>query len=399
MSTNRFWSQARRLVFVGLAVTGVGTGGLGCGGGDEQEAPEVIRPVRYQEVRSGGSERLRSFTGVSRAGLESRLSFKVPGTVREIDVAVGDAVTAGQLLARLDPGDLRLQKEEADASLRRQEAQERNALADYDRIRGLYENGHASLGELDRARAGYESSAAAVRSAEKALELATSQLGYARLSAPVDGSISAVQVEENENVQAGQTVVVLTSGKEPEVEVAVPELLISRIQEGAPVQVRFDALAGSTFGAVVTEVGVTPRGATTTFPVTVRLDSAPEAIRPGMAAEVTFSFETKDERDRIVVPTVAVAEDRAGRFVYVIDGLQGDVGTAHRRTVEIGTLDSDGLEVLSGLSDGVLLVTAGVHKIQDGQKVRVPGAAGVGGATTGMGGGHTGSEDATGTSR
>lgn len=348
----------------------VASSAAGCSRETEQASP-VIRPVRYQQVFASGGERTRSFSGVTRAGVESRLSFKVSGTVERVAVEVGDAVSAGDLIARVDPKDYRLQEEEAQASLRRQEAQERNASAAYDRTRSLYENGHASLNDLDAARASFETARAAVRAAEKALELARSQLGYTTLSAPVDGSIASVSVEVNENVQPGQVVAVLTSGSQPEMEVSVPEVLIGDIHAGDAVTVTCDAIPGERFEATVTEVGVAAMGMATTFPVVVRLDEPNPAVRPGMAGEVVFSFASEGGVSRIYAPPPAVGEDRESRFVFVVEDVTEGVGVAKRRTVTVGELTSDGLEIAEGLRDGDLLVTAGVTKLVDGQQVRL----------------------------
>ena len=165
--------------------------------------------------------------------------------------------------------------------------------------------------------------------------------------------------------------VMLTAGSQIEVEVAIPEMLISQIRTGSPVTVSFDALPGQTSAATVREVGVAATGFATTFPVTVRLNEADSAVRSGMAAEVRFRFESRDQRERIIVPAVAVAEDREGRFVFVVEPTIGDTAIVKRASVEIGELLNDGLEVFSGLADGDLVVTAGVSKIQAGQKVKL----------------------------
>lgn len=342
----------------------------GCGKKEEEAAP-VIRPVRYQQVFSTGGSRIRTFSGITRAGLESKLSFNVSGTVSRVGVEVGDQVGSGDVIARIDPKDYRLQVEEAEAALRRQQAQERNASANYERTRSLYENGHTSLNELDGARAGFETAQAAVRSAEKSLELARSRLNYTTLSAPVDGSIASVDVELNENVRPGQVVVVLTSGSQPEVEVSVPEVLIADIKAGSEVIVTLDAVPDKRFPATVTEVGVSATGMATTFPVTARLKETDPGIRPGMAAEISFSFESTGDTDRISVPPVAVGEDRDGRFVFIVKDVTDEIGTAARVAVRVGELTNDGLEITEGLEDGDLLVTAGVNKLVDGQQVKL----------------------------
>ena len=338
----------------------------------EEEAAVVLRPVRYQQVFSTGGSRVRTFSGIARAGVESRLSFKVAGTVRRVPVQVGDSVRAGQLIADLDPEDYRLQAQQAEAGLAQARAQERNALADYARARQLYENDNLALSQLEAARTTAESAEQSVKASEQSLELARLQLSYTRLIAPLDGAVASVNVEVNENVRPGQVVVLLTSGSQLEVEVGIPEVLISQIQAGRDCTVTFDALPGTTFSAVITEVGVMSTGMGTTFPVTVVLDEAYPGIRSGMATEVAFLFQSEGQREIYIVPPVAVGEDRDGRLVYVVEPTTPGKGVVHRRAVVIGELTAEGLEVFEGLSDGDRVVTAGISKIEDSQEVRLP---------------------------
>lgn len=343
--------------------------GAACG--EPEEAAPVVRPVRTLQVFAAGGTRERSFSGLARAGTESRLSFKVPGTIREIPVDVGDSVEAGQLLAALDPEDFRLQVREAEAGLARERAQLRNADASYERIRLLYENNNASRSDLDGARAMFESAEAGVRAAEQRLQSARLQLGYTRLEAAARGAIAAVYVEENENVRTGQQVLMLTSGSSLEVEVTVPEVLIAMISEGDTASVAFDAVPDREFPATVTEVGIASVGAGTTFPVTARLAETYGGVRSGMAATITFTFVSPGRRELFLVPSVAVGEDRGGRFVFVVEPAGDGTGFARKRPVQVGELTSEGLEVLSGLEDGDLLVVAGVSRIRDGLPVKL----------------------------
>lgn len=343
---------------------------ISCGGDDAPEEP-VIRPVRTLQVFSSGVARTRSFSGVARASMESRLSFKLAGTIETLSVKVGDQVRAGAPIASLDEADWVLQEQDAQAAVARAEAEARQAAATYARIRQLYENNNASRNDLDQARAASEAADAAAESTRKNLELARSRLGYTKLVAPMAGAISEVPVERNENVNAGQVVAVLSAGAREEVTVTMPETFIGRVSEGAAVGVTFDALPGRELYAHVTEVGVAAsQGAT--YPVTVTLDEETPDVRPGMAAEVTFRFEAQGS-NRIHVPASSVLEDRHGRFAFVVEPTGDGFGTVHRREVQVGDLTPEGIEIVTGLEDGDLLVTAGVTKIQDGLRVRVPG--------------------------
>ncbi|HEX9654401.1 MAG TPA: efflux RND transporter periplasmic adaptor subunit [bacterium] len=343
---------------------------LSCGG-DRPQPQEILRPVRYTQVYSSGGVRMRTFSGVAKSGIESNLSFKVAGTVQQLAVKVGDKVRPGQTIARLDPEDYQLKVQQAQAALTQAIAQERNAGADYERVRSLYENNNASKSELDAKRALFESATAQVEAATKQLELARLQLSYTNLVSPTAGSIAAVYVEVNENVTAGKNIVLLTGGSQIDVDVSIPELLIKNIKEGDNVSVTFDAIPGKPYQATVTEVGVAAMTFATTFPVTVRLKDPDPEIRSGMAAEVTFQFQSTDQRERILVPPVAVTEDEQGRFVFVVEPADSGTGIVHRRNVQIGELAAEGLEVFSGLADGELVVTAGLSKIQDGLKVKL----------------------------
>jgi multidrug efflux system membrane fusion protein len=341
--------------------------------GKEEQPQEIIRPVRYLQVFSTGGTRMRTFPGVVQAGLESKLSFQVPGTLRRIAVKVGDEVETGDLIAQLDPSDYELRVQQAEAALANAQAQARNTKAHYSRIRALYENKSASRTDLDAARAADESAAAAVKSAEKQVELARLQLGYTTLKAPTAGAIARVDVEVNENIQSGTHIVTLSAGSDIEVRVSMPEILIAQVEEGSDVMVSCDAIPDKEFVATVREVGIAATEIGTTFPVTVLLRDTDESIRPGMAASVAFRFESKDERERFLLPSQAVVEDREGRFVFIVEPMSDDLrfGLVHRRSVTVGDLTAEGLEVFEGLADGDLVVTAGVSLIREGLKVKM----------------------------
>ena len=356
------YSRARHAL---VALTAVAA----CGGEPTVDEP-LIRPVRTALVLSTASEQMRSFTGSTQAGAEIALSFKVPGTVMHLLVRVGDSVEKGKLIAELDPSDYELREGQARASRALRLAEQRNVEAQYDRVRALYENNNASRTELDGARARAESADSLLEAASKSLELATKQLSYTRLEAPVAGLVSEVSGDENENVVAGQTAVVLASGALPEVKIAIPGLLISQVHRGDRVMVSLSTVEGPPLPATVIEVGVSAALGRTTFPVTAELHEDHPAIRPGMAAEVEFRF-AGDGEGRLLVPTLAVGEDRKGRFVFVFETGADRVGVARRRAVEISTVSSEGIEILSGLREGERVITAGVRRILDGLPVRL----------------------------
>ena len=271
--------------FIGLTVAL-----SGCDKPEQQVQMERLRPVATLTTAYAAQQRYYEFSGVAKAGLTSRLSFRIAGKVQTLNVAVGDKVKKGQLIATLSPSDYQLELQKSQAALSQAKAEARNASANYGRIKSLYETETASRTELDSAQAGSEAASALVRQAQNALALAEQRLGYTRLVNQENNCLVAnSEVESGENVSAGSTVVIVNCGNTTKVETVVSETFISRVKHGDEVFVQFNAFAGQKFKAVVTEVGVDAKG--TAYPVTVALAKSETPILPGMAAIVFFKVE------------------------------------------------------------------------------------------------------------
>lgn len=353
--------------FVVATVLGLVTSS--CGKTDVEQV-EILRPVRFLTVTDNDLGRSRTFSGTSRSTQVSRLSFKVSGTIVQLPIEVGDRLDAGGLLARLDTSSFDLEVQQAQAGLVQAQANQRNAESNYDRIKGLYENTNASRNDLDSARANAESARAQTRSAQKSLELARLNLSYTRLTADRRCLVASVGVDLNENVVSGAEVARVNCGEGLEIELAMPDSLIAEIREDANVIIRFDAIPKLTFAGTVTEIGVAASSGTPTFPVTVSIDGSERRLRSGLAADVTFEFASTRSGDAHLIPLAAVANRGAEPFVYIAtpDGSDNEA-VVEKRTVEIGELTENGIEVLAGLNHGDRVVTAGVSIISAGQRV------------------------------
>ncbi|MGD2113340.1 MAG: efflux RND transporter periplasmic adaptor subunit [Gammaproteobacteria bacterium] len=344
----------------------------GCGEDNAGVAPQepALRPVKSLVVGATDTARVRSFAGRSQSTRQSRLSFNVGGKLTALEVAVGDRLAAGQLIASIDPASYELQVQQAQAALAQARATERNAEVSYQRTRDLYENNNASRNDLDAARAGAESARAQTSAASKSLELARLNLSYTTLHAQSGCVVADVIAEVNENVQAGTPIVEVACGEGIEVEVSVPESVISRIRLDMQATVNFSAQPGNTYPGRVSEVGITAaEGAA--YPVTITLGGDTSGVRPGMAADVSFSLAGAGQA-AIVVPVAAVSEDSRGRFVYVAAATGNpDQAVVSRREVSVGELTEAGIVILEGLDPGERVVTAGVRAMRDGLNVLI----------------------------
>lgn len=355
----------KRQIFSGLIIAGV-LSLAGCGSEPESSEPQ-LRPVRTVTIGDAVGLRTRTLSGISKPALESRLSFKVTGTIIELPAQVGYPLSAGDLVARLDPSPFELQAQQAQATTGQARANERNALANYERIKGLYENSNASRNDLDAARAAAESARAQVGAAQKALELARLNVEYTRLTAADDCTVASVNADLNENIASGSPVAVVNCGAGLEVEVLVPEGLIAAISQDMPAEVRFSATGERIFAARVSEVGVSSSADAATFPVTLSLLEPDENLRSGLAAEVIFSFASAEST--FLIPLSAAIRNSDGNFVYLAIPKEQGRAVIQVRPVTIGNLTDRGLEVTDGLQTGDLVITAGVSFVRPGQQV------------------------------
>ncbi|MGI9233393.1 MAG: efflux RND transporter periplasmic adaptor subunit [Woeseiaceae bacterium] len=348
---------------------------LGCGQSDEA-FEERLRPVRYVTVSDASAFRDRSFSGTSKSSRESRLSFKVSGTITSMPVQIGQRLNAGDLIAAIDPAGYVLQSQQAQASLVEAQANDRRAAANYERTKGLYANSNASLNDLDSARAQAESASAVVRAASKALEIARLNVSYTELTAGADCSIASLNAEVNENVASGQQVAAVSCGDAYEVTLDLPESLIGSVDESTPVSIRFGAIPGQSFSGTISEIAVASSAGSAAFPVVVMIDGSHPSLRSGLAADVTFQFDSAaSQGGGFVLPVSAVISNPSGTFVFVAEPDEsGSEAVVRRRDVSLGELTQSGIEIAEGIEVGDRVITAGISVIREDQRVLMPAA-------------------------
>ncbi|MEN9416435.1 MAG: hypothetical protein RI988_55 [Pseudomonadota bacterium] len=373
---------------------------------------EPVRAVRVEVVGTAARASGQEYAAEVRARVESRLAFRVGGKLMQRSVDAGQAVRAGQVLARLDPQDLKLGQEAARAALSSARAQLEVAESDYRRFVTLREQGFISGAELERREAGVKSARAAAEQAQAQLGVQANQSGYAALTADVSGVVTAVEAEPGMVLAAGTPVLRLAHDGPREAWFAVPEdrAEAMRALQGRTgrLQVRLWGDDARTWPATVREVAAAADPVTRTFLVKADLGRAP--VRLGQTATVTVPDPAAQPASAtsagspaapaapaasaaaapagasapaarrgttgFTLPLTAVFEQRGASTVWVLDRAQMVV---QPRAVTVGGADgSNRIVVAAGLQPGETVVTAGVHTLSPGQKVTLyvePGTA------------------------
>jgi len=332
-----------------------------------QPAPEPIRSVKVMTVGSSAFGSSQEFAGEVRPRLESRLGFRVAGKIVQRQAEVGQRVKPGQVLAQLDPQDYRLAAEAARAQVAAATTNRDLASADFKRFKTLKDQNFISGAELERRETTLKSADAQLQQAQAQLATQSNQAGYTRLVADVAGVITAIEAEPGQVVTAGAPIVRIAQDGPRDVVFAVPEDKVAAIRPGSGVAVRVWANGGATTEGKVREVAASADPVTRTYPVKVSLDA--QAQPPlGATAYVSPRALSHAGQQVIKLPTSALRQDGQSTAVWVLD--RGTM-TLRSQPVQIATADGNEAVVAGGLEPGMLVVSAGVHVLAPGQKVRI----------------------------
>jgi len=329
---------------------------------------EPVRAVRVLTVGEGALQATAEFAGEVRARVESRLGFRVAGKITRRLVENGDRVKAGQVLAEVDLQDYALATDAAQAQVQAALTNRDLAAADLKRFKDLLEKNFISAAEFERRETTLKAAQAQLDQAQAQLSSQRNQAAYTRLLADVPGVVTAIEAEPGQVVAAGVPVVRLAQDGARDAVFAVPEDKLSTWRVGQEVVVQLWGAATS-MKAKVREIAGSADPVSRTFAIKVALPDlqaplgATVTIVPqdGARAGVAVGAQV------IKLPTSALRQEGGQSAVWVLDT---STMTVASQVVDIDTADGNQAVIKSGLKAGQVVVSAGVHVLSPGQKVR-----------------------------
>ena len=335
----------------------------GCFERTQASVENVARPVQAIRVALVADADSRAFAGTVRPRHEANVGFRAAGRMSARLVDVGARVTAGQVLARLDPADLALAVRSAEADLASAEAQSAQAQADARRSGTLRGQGWASVHSDELKQASARSAAERVAGARAALALARNRLEYADLRAPVDGVVMSVLADPGTVVAEGQPVLHVADAAAPEAEIALPEQALP--DAGRPgATVTLWARPDLSLHATLRELAPAADGKLRTYAARYTIDTPPGWLALGMSA--TLHLPGAEQQAVATLPAAALVDRGQGPMVWAVR----DEGRLVSRPVQVRRVQQDRV-VVSGLSDGEMVVAIGGQKLDPAARVRV----------------------------
>jgi membrane fusion protein, multidrug efflux system len=323
-----------------------------------------VRPVRTVTVERKAEGETVSLTGQVRAKDQVSLAFRLDGRMIERPVHVGDVVTAGQVVARLDPLNQQNSLSSAQADLNSAEAVLDEARLAFRRQQALLRYEVTSQTKFDEAQQKLRTAEAQLASAEAQVRIAQDRLSYATLFADAAGAITAVGAEAGEVVRAGQTIVQLAHDGARDAVFDVSEQIIRMGPRDPQVEIALSDDPKVRATGRVREVAPQADAATRTFQVKVAIIDPPEAMHLGSTVMGSIHLAAPPGLE---VPASALTEANGRPAVWVVD-LQSQ--TVSLRGVDVLRYDPATVVISQGLETGELVVTAGVQTLRPGQKVR-----------------------------
>ncbi|MDQ0505693.1 efflux RND transporter periplasmic adaptor subunit [Xanthobacter agilis] len=360
----RTWPAAALALGAALALSGCGEQA------PAQTSAAPARPVQVTSAHLRPREPEKTFVGVVRARREIDLAFRVGGKVVQRKVEVGDRVVPGDLIARIDPEDLKLELESARAELAAATANLAQTSAEDGRYRSLTAKGAASNAELDRKSLAKDEAIGRLERAKRALELAENRLSYADLMSDTAGVVVSTSAEPGQVVSSGQTIVRVARLDEKEALVALPETALAAARSAAA-GVTLWADPNRRIAAHLRELSPQADPASRTYAARFTLDGADETVALGMTATVVLT--PKDGAAVARLPLSAVFDKGHGPHVFVVEEA---THTLVAKPVELAGFTDDSALIAKGVSEGDKVVTLGVQTLEPGQSVRTVPAKG-----------------------
>jgi len=321
-----------------------------CNPKQNQESLPSTKPITVTTVMVKKEKVVTAlrYSGTVEAYQSIPLHFQTTGTVEKVLVDAGDIVHKGQLLAKLDETDAKSMYE---ITL----SQYQQAKDAYERLKTVH--GQGSLPEIK-----WVEMESKLDQAQSSLNLAKNNLDKCNMYAPVNGMVG------RRNIEPGMSAISIVSAplelvdiKQVYVKFSIPENEVARIVKGMKTNFTVSALSDKEFNGVVANISPVADRISRTYEAKILVHNPDLALKPGMVCDV--KMETSMKKEQVLIPYQSVSKDNENRvYVFLVDTA---AKRARKQVIKAGQYQDTGVEVISGLEPGQIIVNGGKEKLSD----------------------------------
>ena len=315
----------------------------------------VVKTVKVQKARAYGEAKSLSFPGKVKAASEVKLAFRISGPIARLYVREGQLVGKGEVLAEMDSRDYALQ-------LAATEAEYRQIKAEAERVIRLYEQNSVSENDYDKARLGLQQITAKYEAHKNAV-------ADTKLRAPFSGYIQKRYFDSNETVAAGMPVFSMISSSSPEVEINIPASEYIRREDFEAFTCNFQLYPAFDFPLELISINH-KANLNQLYTLRLRFRELPGTTLPsaGMTTMVNIAYK-RQSSGLVSLPLSAMFQINDSPTVWIYNEAQQSINA---RAITVSEITNDGRIIISkGLEAGEQVVTAGVHFLSEGEKVKL----------------------------
>lgn len=336
------------------------------GGCTKEKDPAQTPYVKYEKVKYAAVKEMSEYSGYIESGGDIELSFNLSGMINGFYAAEGDYVKKGALLAKLDTKEYDLNLSKSEFELNDAIVKYKRAKSYYERISKLYKAGGISYNDWEGAQTDLKSAKNQIEIIKDSQKIAKEKKDYTKLHAPKNGYIIKTLKDNLEYINAGETVILFQDEGYTDARIFVPQNKINLINKNDAVIIRTDAIKNKSYkGFVRKKVNSSINSGS--YKVTVRIENKANELLDGMSVKAILK---EKEKTGIFIPVECVIKENDKNYVYILENLEQNKGTARKREVQTGGIyERDKIEIKCGIKENELIITEGTIKLMDNIEV------------------------------
>lgn len=332
---------------------------------DSSAKSESIIPVEVIDIQTRDIPRFIRSSSVIRAWQKAVILSEVSGKVKSITAKVGNYLTPGSPILKIDDEMLQYALEQAEAQVLQLEANREISNKNFERKKALFNNNVISELEFDIVRAKEKADQALLDSAKASLKITRRNLRETLITSPINGILAERAIDIGTNVAVGTKVATVVDIEKVKIKVGVSERVIAKIKEGQPVKVETDAYPGKIYSGTVYSVGTKADDFTLAFPVEIMIiNNQGFILKPGMTARI--AIKTGIYAAAVSLPQEAVVENGGQHYVWTVNS-----GRSNKVQVQPYDLVGSQIVIQSGLEPGQLVAVSGLERLFEGSRVQI----------------------------